>query len=250
MSKPTLMALRRPRPEARAAQQCRSHPATKIFRALPLPASTSTRLVFSCEVGLEKPDPAIYERARSNNSARARTGSCLFIGDGGSRELTACAQHVGMQAALIRVDAEIELPRVGSKTRAEWSGPTIGTISERPRAARRERLKADFLLVPAGTVGRATLRACPMPSRSPAARLDRSSNQRRDAAVGSTVTSATTSTRYLPVWRLNPLVKTGDAALAGVGEARAVRRREPRAAADAAGCRSPASPISRSTSHR
>ncbi len=50
----------------------------------------------SCEVGLCKPDPAIYYRCVQQMGVAPE--KCLYIGDGGSRELET-AQSLGMQAA-------------------------------------------------------------------------------------------------------------------------------------------------------
>lgn len=53
-------------------------------------------LQLSCEAGLMKPDPAIYRRATA--ALRVKSEDCLYIGDGGSRELET-ARSLGMQAA-------------------------------------------------------------------------------------------------------------------------------------------------------
>ena len=50
--------------------------------------------IFSCDVGLLKPDPEIYERALSNLGVSPE--EAVFIGDGGSREL-AGAKALGMK---------------------------------------------------------------------------------------------------------------------------------------------------------
>lgn len=53
-------------------------------------------LQLSCEAGLMKPDPAIYHRATA--ALGVKPEDCLYIGDGGSRELET-ARSLGMQAA-------------------------------------------------------------------------------------------------------------------------------------------------------
>ncbi len=52
-------------------------------------------MLLSCREGLRKPDPAIYRRCVQQLGVAPE--ACLFIGDGGSRELEA-AQALGMQA--------------------------------------------------------------------------------------------------------------------------------------------------------
>ena len=49
--------------------------------------------IFSCEVGLLKPDPRIFTLAAEK--LRVETGACLYVGDGGHRELTG-ARAAGM----------------------------------------------------------------------------------------------------------------------------------------------------------
>lgn len=54
-------------------------------------------VVFSCQVGMAKPDPGIYKHAL--NLMGAEPKDCLFIGDGGSNELEG-AKKCGMMTAL------------------------------------------------------------------------------------------------------------------------------------------------------
>jgi putative hydrolase of the HAD superfamily len=54
--------------------------------------------VFSCSVGLRKPDPAIYRLAL--DELGVEPGDALFVGDGANDEL-AGAERVGMRAVLI-----------------------------------------------------------------------------------------------------------------------------------------------------
>lgn len=51
-------------------------------------------MVLSCEVGLQKPEPAIFQKCLEALSVEA--ADCLYVGDGGSRELEA-ARALGMQ---------------------------------------------------------------------------------------------------------------------------------------------------------
>ncbi|MDR0589100.1 MAG: HAD hydrolase-like protein [Spirochaetaceae bacterium] len=50
-------------------------------------------IIFSCEEGLLKPDPRIF--ALAAEKLRVESGACLYVGDGGHRELTG-ARAVGM----------------------------------------------------------------------------------------------------------------------------------------------------------
>jgi putative hydrolase of the HAD superfamily len=59
--------------------------------------------VFSCEVGVKKPDPHIYYMILEK--LRVKPQDCLYIGDGSSRELGDALQ-VGMYPVLIRVPYE------------------------------------------------------------------------------------------------------------------------------------------------
>lgn len=54
--------------------------------------------VFSCEVGLVKPEPAIYRRCLEALALLAR--ECLFVGDGGSNELLG-AKEAGLRTVFI-----------------------------------------------------------------------------------------------------------------------------------------------------
>jgi putative hydrolase of the HAD superfamily len=82
--------------------------------------------VFSCRVGIRKPDLRIYERASTDLGVAP--SQCLYVGDGGSNELSGATQS-GMRAALLLVEAERAMdpyrPEVDS-----WRGPVIGSLSE------------------------------------------------------------------------------------------------------------------------
>ena len=54
--------------------------------------------LFSCEVGLVKPEPEIYERC--TQALGVSPTQCLFVGDGGSNELVA-AKRAGMSTAFV-----------------------------------------------------------------------------------------------------------------------------------------------------
>ena len=82
--------------------------------------------LFSCVEGLTKPDPSIYLRACERLGVEPRV--CVYVGDGGSRELTG-AQRVGMRAILITTPVE---SAAYSSERASWRGEAIDALSELP----------------------------------------------------------------------------------------------------------------------
>lgn len=96
-----------------------------LWRGSPL-AGLIDALVFSCEVGMRKPDPEIYLAATGRLGVDP--AACLYVGDGSYRELTG-ASAVGMRAILIRDPAEAEVEALRPEAE-EWSGPTITHLSE------------------------------------------------------------------------------------------------------------------------
>lgn len=82
--------------------------------------------VFSCLEGVRKPDPRIYHLACERLGVQP--ARCLYVGDGGSRELTG-ALAVGMHPVLIRVDYERHMDPYRADA-MEWTGPVIADISE------------------------------------------------------------------------------------------------------------------------
>ena len=85
--------------------------------------------VFSCEMWFMKPEPAIYRHVCRLLGVRPER--CLFVGDGGARELTG-AQAVGMDATLLRVSGE-EHTWFDSNYRLdalEWTGATITALDQ------------------------------------------------------------------------------------------------------------------------
>lgn len=75
--------------------------------------------VFSCAVGLRKPDLAIYELAASRLGADAN--DCVFVGDGADSELDG-ASATGMHAILLRTQ-DTHPPNA-------WDGPVIHRLSD------------------------------------------------------------------------------------------------------------------------
>jgi putative hydrolase of the HAD superfamily len=77
--------------------------------------------VFSSSVGILKPDPRIYLLATEWLGVQPE--DCLYVGDGGSQELTGAAK-VGMSPVLIRF--------LGGNfvVREEWDGPRVSSLTE------------------------------------------------------------------------------------------------------------------------
>lgn len=82
-------------------------------------------LVFSCEVGLRKPDPAIYLAA--SDRLGVTPADCLYVGDGSYRELSGAAA-VGMTPVRI-VDPSEEAEMLGFD-RDDWLGREIRSLLE------------------------------------------------------------------------------------------------------------------------
>lgn len=73
--------------------------------------------VFSCSVGLRKPDPRIYLLACEQLGVEP--GEAIFVGDGANDEL-AGAERVGMKAVLLEREGEQQV----------WGGARIRSIPE------------------------------------------------------------------------------------------------------------------------
>ncbi|MBI4295477.1 MAG: HAD-IA family hydrolase [Chloroflexi bacterium] len=86
--------------------------------------------IFSCKVGMKKPDPRIYRLAAERLAVKPER--CLYIGDGSSHELTG-ASKVGMHPALIRFPGEdsVDVHRVEAETQG-WNGLAISSLREVP----------------------------------------------------------------------------------------------------------------------
>ena len=78
--------------------------------------------VFSCNVGLSKPDPRIYELA--SEQLGVEPADCLFVGDGANDELPG-AERAGMTALQLRAPGE-QLTPDGEV----WTGAYIESLSE------------------------------------------------------------------------------------------------------------------------
>jgi putative hydrolase of the HAD superfamily len=73
-----------------------------IWPSLPF-AGLVTQPVFSCDIRSRKPHPSLYELAAKRIGLAP--SDCLYVGDGGSREMTG-AQAVGMHAVRLAVSGE------------------------------------------------------------------------------------------------------------------------------------------------
>lgn len=79
--------------------------------------------VFSCSVGLRKPDPRIYRLACDQLGVRPE--QAMFVGDGANDEL-AGAERAGLRAVLIHREGE-EAPWTEAR---DWDGPRITVLSQ------------------------------------------------------------------------------------------------------------------------
>ena len=82
--------------------------------------------VFSCVEGIKKPDPVIYHRACVR--LRVAPGNCLYVGDGGSQELTG-AQRAGLHPVLLAIPGE-DNPDVVRFDAEQWTGTRVKALSE------------------------------------------------------------------------------------------------------------------------
>lgn len=104
-----------------------THESTVIWPDMPL-AQLLDVTIFSCQAGLRKPDPRIYRIALEQ--LKVEPVECLYIGDGGSKELTG-ALEVGLNPVLLRVPGEDEniVYRINTETDT-WNGRVINSLSE------------------------------------------------------------------------------------------------------------------------
>lgn len=80
--------------------------------------------VYSVDVGHCKPHPAMYLQACARLGVEPQ--ECLYVGDGGSAELSG-AQRVDMPA--VRLDAADLADHLVFHTDADWVGPTVTTLT-------------------------------------------------------------------------------------------------------------------------
>lgn len=81
--------------------------------------------VFSCVEGTRKPDPHLFRKAAADLGADP--AGCVYVGDGGGRELTG-ASAVGMRAVLLAGQDWHQHSDHNRET--GWTGLTIGSLTE------------------------------------------------------------------------------------------------------------------------
>lgn len=82
-------------------------------------------VVFSCSVGMMKPDPRIYGLATGQLNVKPQ--DCLYVADGIGREL-ATANQTGMHSVQILVPGESDY----DPYREKWNGPVISSLTQIP----------------------------------------------------------------------------------------------------------------------
>jgi putative hydrolase of the HAD superfamily len=82
-------------------------------------------VTFSCEVGLRKPDPEMYLSVTRNLNVRPE--ECLFVGDGGSSELSG-ARSLGMDTKLLADPKLSDTDRIDEEL--DWRGGVIHSLAE------------------------------------------------------------------------------------------------------------------------
>jgi putative hydrolase of the HAD superfamily len=98
-------------------------------------------VAFSCAEGVKKPDPAFFRLVCDRLGVAP--GDCLYVGDGGSRELSGAAA-VGMTPVMLRADDWHHNSAYDRED--DWSGPEIGSFTELIRAIDDTGLSARSLL--------------------------------------------------------------------------------------------------------
>jgi putative hydrolase of the HAD superfamily len=83
--------------------------------------------VFSSVVRVRKPDAKIY--LESCRQLEVETTECVYVGDGGSQELTG-ASAVGMRAVLLSDPGEQGNPDIHRIDAQEWAGARISELNE------------------------------------------------------------------------------------------------------------------------
>ena len=117
---PTLEELRRRGHRLGMISAC-SQEVPDIWERTPFgPLFDST--VFSCSIGVSKPDPRIYEHCCEELGVEP--GECLFVGDGANDELPG-AERVGMTALQLRAPGE-PLTEEGER----WTGRYVERLSD------------------------------------------------------------------------------------------------------------------------
>lgn len=100
-----------------------THELAETWPELPVADMVDAR-VLSCEVGRRKPDPALFSMIASQLGVAP--AECLYVGDGGGRELSG-ASRCGMQAIMLR--AEDWWANVAHSREDDWPGPSVPSLS-------------------------------------------------------------------------------------------------------------------------
>jgi len=79
--------------------------------------------VFSCVERMRKPDPRLFRTVAAN--LRVEPSECVYVGDGGGRELTG-ASDVGMRAVLLAGKDWL----AHRSTEVGWTGSRIGSLTD------------------------------------------------------------------------------------------------------------------------
>lgn len=95
---------------------------TTLWEEVPL-APLVDVAIFSCLVGMMKPDPRIYGLATEQLGVEPQ--DCLYVADGIGQELSAASQ-IGMHAVRIFVPGEDEY----DPYREDWDGPIISSLTD------------------------------------------------------------------------------------------------------------------------
>jgi putative hydrolase of the HAD superfamily len=81
--------------------------------------------VFSCVERTRKPDPRLFRAVAARLAVEP--AACVYVGDGGGRELTG-ASGIGMRAVLL-AGPDWQQHR-DHRTEADWAGPRIGSLTD------------------------------------------------------------------------------------------------------------------------
>lgn len=101
-----------------------THELPDAWHKLPL-AGLVDAPVFSCLEGTRKPDPRLFRTVAANLTVAP--GECLYVGDGGGRELTG-SSAVGMRAVLLAGPDWRQ--HHAHEEESGWTGPRIASLAE------------------------------------------------------------------------------------------------------------------------
>ena len=122
-AEPTLRELRERGVKIGLLSDC-THELPEIWASLPI-ARYVDATVFSVLIGARKPHPTLYEAITSQLAVDP--AACLYVGDGGSGELTG-AERAGMTP--LRLVATDAAEAIVYDPDTAWTGPAISSLSE------------------------------------------------------------------------------------------------------------------------